>query len=301
MNKTMKIFIGILLVCVVGAIAYVNSPVYEQYKAEREKYRYWNELIDKNPKPWNVSEEEFIAKNKEGYCWRDKTYYSEKELKDKAMVSLTGKMLVLNELYKKGEVIHPLQEEVIAETASFCKSSKTDCRVWFVPRNYSERDLIALYEKNKERIYQPEFIHEFNPKEVKRPEDLATYLQEFGSEGYVLLDQQYYPSVYGADCCSIIKNFTLADMGESEYKGLQEGADYLSIGWSELPENHMEYGVGNYYLHTNNFEYNVITIDGVTNFELRDYEYVYFLNNCGDVLYKPYYLHSKYLDREYQK
>ena len=68
MNKTMKIFTGMLLVCVVGIIVYFYSSVYEQQKAEKEKYRYWDEVVEKNPKPKNISQEDFIAKNKEGYC-----------------------------------------------------------------------------------------------------------------------------------------------------------------------------------------------------------------------------------------
>ena len=187
-------------------------------------------MVAKNPKPDNVSQEEFIAKNNRGYCWRDEKYYTEEELKENAMVSLAGKMLTQIDLYKKGRVVHPLQEEVIAETASFCKTSETRCRVWFIPQNYSEDDLITLYEKNKERIEHDEFIYEFNPKEVKQPEELAYYLQEFGSKGYMLLDQQYYPAVLGADCCSIIKNFKLEDIdGDSKYKGLHMAGDFLSI------------------------------------------------------------------------
>ena len=206
-----------LSLLVYGAFFYFSDIVNSRDDEKRDEYYYWHELVAKNPKPDNISQEEFIAKNNEGYCWRDKTYYSEKELKDKAMVSLVGKMLTQIDLYKKGRVVHPLQEEVIAETASFCKTSETRCRVWFIPQNYSEDDLITLYEKNKERIEHDEFIYEFNPKEVKQPEELAYYLQEFGSKGYMLLDQQYYPAVLGADCCSIIKNFKLEDIdGDSK-------------------------------------------------------------------------------------
>ena len=80
---------------------------------ENEKYRYWDELVAKNPKPDNVSQEEFIAKNNRGYCWRDEKYYTEEELKENAMVSLSEKMLLIIDLFRNGKVIDPLQEELI--------------------------------------------------------------------------------------------------------------------------------------------------------------------------------------------
>ncbi len=129
MNKTMKILIGVLLVCVVGIIVYFYSSVYEQQKAEKEKYRYWDEVVEKNPKPENVSEEEFIAKNKAGYCWRDKKYYSAEELKHKAMVSLTERMLTVVDLFKQDKAMNTVQLEVHAETAANCKRFKNSCGV----------------------------------------------------------------------------------------------------------------------------------------------------------------------------
>ena len=105
MNKAVKIFTGVLLLCATGLIAYYNFPVYEQHKTEKEKYHYWNELVAKNPKPENVSEEEFIAKNKAGFCWRDNKYYSEKELKNKAMVHFSKTFLHYIQLAKDEKLV----------------------------------------------------------------------------------------------------------------------------------------------------------------------------------------------------
>ena len=93
---------------------------------EKSPYYFWNELMRKNPKPFNVSQEEFEAKNRAGYCWRDKKYYSKEELWYKAMKSLTGRMIYENKFYWDNEVIdaggHP------RPTAADCRRSQ-GCRV----------------------------------------------------------------------------------------------------------------------------------------------------------------------------
>ena len=89
MKRKNIFFSMILLILLAGVVSYF----YLYDKKEVDNYRYWNELVAKNPKPENVSEEEFIAKNKAGFCWRDKKYYSEKELKDKAMVHFSKTFL----------------------------------------------------------------------------------------------------------------------------------------------------------------------------------------------------------------
>lgn len=91
----------------------------------------------------------FFEKNQKGYCWRDNKYYSEEELKSKAMISLAERMLTLIELYRKGKVIDPLQQEVIGNTSYFCKVKEFNCGVFFIPKNYSEKYLVELYNKNK--------------------------------------------------------------------------------------------------------------------------------------------------------
>ena len=97
---------------------------------EKSPYYFWNELMRKNPKPFNVSQEEFEAKNRAGYCWRDKKYYSKEELWHKAMKSLTGRMIYENKLYWDNEVIDAGGDP--RPTAADCSRFR-GCRVLKIP------------------------------------------------------------------------------------------------------------------------------------------------------------------------
>ncbi|WP_037586509.1 hypothetical protein [Stenoxybacter acetivorans] len=67
-----------------------------------KSYRYWYQLMDKNPKPWNVSFKEFSRKNREGYCWVDRKTYTKEELKEKAIVSYVEMELLKMKSLKEG-------------------------------------------------------------------------------------------------------------------------------------------------------------------------------------------------------
>lgn len=306
----MGIFTGVLLSCVVGIIAYFYSPIYEKQKREEERYRYWNELVAKNPKPANVSKEEFIAKNKEGYCWRDKKYYSVEELKHNAMVSLTERMLTVVDLFKQGKAMNTMQLEVIAETATNCKRYKNSCGVWASSEDYNGDELRNFLIKNIAEVtsgiktnLDEALLDKLKFKEIKSSSELNDYLNQEGDSNFVLFKNDYDSDVFlGSDCCSILtrEQFNAVDLW---FKSLMM-QDVLSLSHSvplgfEITDYVIgdDYSVGNYYLLTKYFDYSLIPEyvynnnkqEKYTNIEFEDVREIYFLNNCGDVLFIPYY------------
>ena len=295
MNKTMKILIGVLLVCVVGIVTYFYFPAYEEQK--KEKYRYWNELVAKNPKPENVSEEEFIAKNKAGYCWRDKKYYSEKELKDKVMVHFSETFLNYIKLAKEEKLVRD-GGDIIQETAFYCKKFDTECRLWFVPTDKTNQDFKKiLLNDYRDSPHYMNFLQKLNAREIPVSETLADYMTLY--DKYALFHNGFDEQslILGTDCCSIFKE---ADVRKIS-KGIIWGADNYSEE-SEIPtdiQDVTEYGIGVYYLSVDFFSYRIEQQNYYAEREqdryrakfddMRDF---YFLSNCGEVLFKPYYAQS---------
>ncbi len=310
MNKTMKILIGVLLVCVVGIVTYFYSPAYEEQKREKEKYRYWNELVAKNPKPENVSEEEFIAKNKAGYCWRDKKYYSAEELKHKAMVSLTERMLTVVDLFKQDKAMNTVQLEVHAETAANCKRFKNSCGVWVSSENYNNDELKSFLVQNipkiksemEDNLYEI-LSDKLKMKEINSSDEFNDYLNRKDYGDFLLFQNDFsLNAVFGKNCCSILTGEQLNNTVLG-FKALIM-QDVLSLSHSvplgfEITDYIVgdDYTVGNYYLLTEYFDYSLVPKYvyennkqiKYTKVEFEDVKEIYFLNNCGDVLSIPYY------------
>ena len=297
MNKAVKIFTGVLLLCATGLIAYYNFPVYEQHKTEKEKYHYWNELVAKNPKPENVSEEEFIAKNKSGFCWRDKKYYSEKELKDKVMVHFSETFFHYIKLAKEEKLVRD-GGDIVQESAYYCKKSDTGCRLWFVPTTKTNQDFKnILLNDHRDAPYYMEYLRGLYAREIPTSDTLADYINLYDS--YAIFHNGFEDQriILGADCCSVLKEKDIRKIP----KGIIYGAENYSDE-SEIPpsiQDVTEYGIGVYYLSVNGFYYNIAQKDYYAEREqdryqarFHDIRDFYFLSNCGELLFKPYYAQS---------
>ena len=257
---------------------------------EKSPYYFWNELMRKNPKPFNVSQEEFEAKNRIGYCWRDKKYYSKEELWHKAMKSLIGKIIYENKLYWENQIKN--MDGKFLPTYDQCTSSN-NCRVWQVPVDLTNQKL------NNYIGVQNNYLDNINEL-IKLPE-VQTFIYDsdknyinynFGLEKFILIHRrtsQDSIELYGSDCCTVFnksewqlmkkrKNYVL------EYK---ESISDTFVEESRIPpdEDVNSLGVGNYYFGIDSF-----LPKNKTNYYPIDYPYeVFYLNNCGDILYKPYF------------
>ena len=258
---------------------------------EKSPYYFWNELMRKNPKPFNVSQEEFEAKNRAGYCWRDRKYYSKEELWHKAMKSLTGRMIYENKLYWDDKVIDAGGNP--RPTAADCNRSGS-CRVWRVPSkltNQELQDFIGI-----EDDYMPKV------NKLKNTENVQNYVyasdknyvnDDFKLKDFILVHQLEngdYIELYGSDCCTILD--------KSEWSLIRQKDNYIFVSSkddmggtfvqeSKIPTNLNinSLGVGNFYLGVTSF-----TAKHKHNYRFSKYPFtVFYLNNCGDILYKPYY------------
>lgn len=258
---------------------------------DKQEYHYWHELIAKNPKPENVSQAEFIVKNKEGYCWRDRTYYSEKELKERAMVHFSETLLNHIQRAKEGKLTKN-NGGVERKSAQYCRENETECALWFAPTEETNKDFKQSLINNP--TYSPRNIitlNNFNSKQVWNPVDLAYYISS--SDSYALFHNSYpLNMIFGADCCSIA---TEADIKTTPKKTLVSTADNFSAQGEIPPDINdiTEYGVGVYYFSADYFSYNTIK-ENVNNqvkykntfYDMND---LYFLSNCGEILFKPFY------------
>ncbi|WP_370386141.1 hypothetical protein ABW387_17180 [Snodgrassella alvi] len=93
-KKTKYIVIVLSMILIIAGGFKIKKLYYE-----RPPYHFWYELLKNNSKPFYISQNEFEEKNREGYCWRDRKYYTKKELWHKAMKSLIGKIIYENKLY----------------------------------------------------------------------------------------------------------------------------------------------------------------------------------------------------------
>ncbi|PIT23345.1 hypothetical protein BGI36_01935 [Snodgrassella communis] len=126
-----------LIIMFIILMVVVGLKIREIYY-EKSPYYFWNELIRKNPKPFNVSQKEFEAKNRAGYCWRDRKYYSKEELWYKAMKSFTGRMIYENKLYWDNEVIDAGGNP--RPTAADCRRFQ-GCRVLKIPMSLINQEI----------------------------------------------------------------------------------------------------------------------------------------------------------------
>ena len=254
---------------------------------EKSPYYFWNELMRKNPKPFNVSQEEFEAKNMAGYCWRDKKYYSKEELWHKAMKSLTGRMIYENKFYWDNKVTNVDGE--FLPTADDCRRSE-GCRVWRIPINLTNQELKSFVGSGQRYRSKVDYLTKIQQSEVYIFATDQNFIEaNFTSKNFILIKRTSGSVIYGTDCCTLLtkSEWSLSkDNYKLFYAQTNEGT-FVKEARIPANTNLNEWGVGNYYLTVNGF--NPLSFEENSFYEFNR---VFILNNCGDVLYKPFY----YLD-----
>ena len=284
MNKVYKYLL------VIAALAAAGFGIYE-YTAP-DKYQYWKELIAKDPKPDGVSEQEYREKLRAGYCWRDRKFYTPAELHRKAMVSFAGRLLGVAEAYRT-DFTTTLAGD--AYTSEDCIRNKKACRVWFVPQDYTNGKWDSLFLEKKDSRDHP-LLPQYQEKEIEKTEDLEKYLTGYGSKGFTLVFRapEEEEVIFGSDCCNILnKKEAILKIKNSELVTYIEFARIFPE--NEIPKNIniMDYGVVNFYVEIKDI------IPGLRQDETKKektyqsrFSEILFMNNCGDILWQPYYIHQ---------
>ncbi|WP_143555316.1 hypothetical protein, partial [Snodgrassella alvi] len=198
-KKTKYIVIVLSMILIIAGGFKIKKLYYE-----RPPYHFWYELLKKNSKPFYISQNEFEEKNREGYCWRDRKYYTKKELWHKAMKSLIGKIIYENKLYWENRTKN--MDGKFLPTYGQCTSSN-NCRVWQVPIDLTNQKL------NNYIGVQNNYLDNIN-KLIKLPE-VQTFIYDsdknyinynFGLEKFILIHRrtsQDSIELYGSDCCTV--------------------------------------------------------------------------------------------------
>ncbi|WP_037587334.1 hypothetical protein [Stenoxybacter acetivorans] len=284
-------------------------------------YQYWYQLMDKNPKPWNVSFEEFSRRNREGYCWADKKTYTKEELKEKAIISYIKMELLkikslregwiesvggyyeersyLGKLFFRGEDCRRFRCEILMlnyllvnRSPVFEKAQKLIQENAQKNTKINQEVLFDLYDKNS--YYLLTELDKMNSIEIKDDYDFLSYNKKYndliivGREG----DNKRLSLMFST-YSSVISNQDKA-IDQRELKSVMNR--YFPS--SSIPKNiniH-DYGVGVYY-----FFPNKIYLDEEDTQEdsqkygkkilFRDLNnnIYYPISNCGDLLIYPVY------------
>ena len=279
---------GIYLILVLGYL-YINRADLWDRLFETNPYRFWYQVIRKNPQPSNISLQEYAARNKAGYCWRDKRFYSKDELKQKALKSLAERMIFVNQLYWNNKAIYGQGEDNDTEyyciKNNACKVIKfsvdltqeeSSNKLYEGIKNSSWEDLINFADKNSLRVYVS-------------TSDKAFINDEFDTKNFFLISKDAhggYDPLYSSEQAIILNKVEWLVLRKKYY----EVNNNYSLPSQSIDLN--SWGVGNYYLGVSDISYGSKSVLFLP-IEKLYADKIYILNNCGDILYLPYYYKKK--------
>ena len=284
MKKTNRnlIFIvaGLMLTILLGYAFY--------YKVYIKPYIYWYQLMEKDPRPLNIPIEDYQLKNKQGFCWREQKYYSKSELQQKAMLSFVEDVLLAKlKFYRTGKVLdandHPFGNDYVRG----CKENDINCRLWLIPKKYKTEEVVGLIKLNR-KIYR-EILSTNNKYEINSASDFSKIKFNNTENSSILMSVQIGAAdLYPSNCCAI-KTYQEV-LSSVEENNLATGGSSNNPYEAFIPPeiNIQEHGVGNYFLQTTMINHNVDS-QYDSYYYTQKPTYTYFLNNCGDVLFKPFY------------
>ncbi|WP_156956524.1 hypothetical protein [Stenoxybacter acetivorans] len=288
-------------------------------------YRYWYQFVDKNPKPWNVSFEEFSRRNREGYCWADKKTYTKEELKEKAIVSYIKMELLKMKSLREGWIREAGggYEERSYLSRFFFKSNcgKFQCKVLMIsPLSINRSSVFEkaqklmqesvqknteinqeasfnLYDKNRDYLLSE--LHKVNSIEIKDNHDFLSHIKNHNDLIVAGIEKSNKNLFLMFSAYSLI--ISSQDKGINQGKFSSTMDEYFPD--LSIPKNidiH-NYGVGLYYfspkkinLHEKYEQEDPQKYGKKILFRNLDNNIYYPINNCGDLLVKPvYFLESR--------
>ena len=288
---------GIYLILVLGYL-YINRADLWDRLFETNPYRFWYQVIRKNPQPSDVSFQEYAARNKVGYCWRDKRFYSKNELKQKALKSLAEWMIFENQLYWNNKAIYGQGGDI--DTEYFCIKNKACKVIKFSVDLTQEESSNMLYEGIINGSWE-ELINLADKNSLRQyvsTSDKAFINDEFDTKNFFLISKNVYESydpVFSSEQAIILnkdewlalrKKYTEINSSSIDLESEYEGKYNYSLPSQSIDLN--SWGVGNYYLGVSDISYGSKSVLFLPIEKLYPDKF-YILNNCGDILYLPHY------------
>lgn len=245
---------------------------------------YWEYMINQDPKPKHISEEGYFLGNQKGMCWRDNKIYSKDELYIQAIKGFTQVLLREIELERNEKVPNymSINGDYHHGTAAYCKNNSFGCKLWLIDNGLSFNQIKSIWNKlfsTKEKMYQ--FI---SSKSHSLIEDNA-FLSERKLNRPMLVHTSFFSDeIYPSDCCEIINKKAFQTIKNKKIIKESYNKTLNNQFKAILPDVLLEqYGVGHFY-----FVVKSIKVSHVNEYFQEDY-HIYFINNCGDILVKPYF------------
>ncbi|WP_037587330.1 hypothetical protein [Stenoxybacter acetivorans] len=259
--------------------------------------------MDKNPKPKNISFEEFSRKNRAGFCWKDHKTYTQEELRKKAILSYLESQLKMKQMAVKGKR-YSNRKNYFGYSIKDC-DDKWGCRIFLINKQLVDKPNGMNTEKNitnRDDLNKIEIIKilnkNLNTNQLKPTEitlQNLLYIQDVSSNStsndYIIIDTDvgFNYSVY-----TFQEDFSVLSKAQFEVISRKKPnkwdfdvGDGIFSRVSYIPSeiNINDYGVGNYYFYIKSFGF------GENRNESKIEEW-FFIDNCGNLLHRPYYRSS---------
>lgn len=275
--KKILLIIYLVMVVVGGIFLYFKRPF-------NSELVYWDYMISQDPKPKDISETEYFLGNQKGICWRNNKIHSKQELNIHSMRSLVDILLKEIELERNGHVPNAVstQFSYYHGTDSYCKKNQFNCKLWLIKYNLSFNNAKLYWHdlfKTTDKVHQ--FISSKNSFLIS---DISL-LENSLNKSIFIRTSFFGDEVYPSDCCKVIdkKEFDLIRNKKIIFESHDKTLNNQFKG--KLPYSELkQYGIGDFY-----FMVKTIKFSHIKNVELYESNHIYFINNCGDLLIKPYF------------
>lgn len=283
---------------IIGIFITAGFLLYRDYhKKYIAPYRFWNELLAKNPIPFLVSQKEFEEKNKQGYCWRDRKYYDKDELLAKAKASFIELLQADAVELRKGRILSAAKDfddpdnYEYLDTDGNCKRSEGNCRVHVLSKETKFSDFIQE-NKNSPNFLLKE-ISQYQYSSITASDKYVKTILKSNNKNYTIFPITYgYGVLFPSDCCKILDG---KDFIKNKNSHLFSGG-YLSFGFISwmYPGSYFiptekklsAKGIGKYALELKSI---YIDLDFDKNYSHPYEPSIYLISNCGDILHTPTY------------
>ena len=273
-----KLSISVLLISFLVTL-YISASKLREIYFENHQNGFWYQVLRKNSQPINITFDEYATKNRIGYCWRDKKFYSKDDLKQKALKSLAGRMIFENQFYWNNKAIVGQGDPRGARY--HCKKNNA-CKVIIYPVDLKNQKPFSLTDESIKISSRKNLFNLADKNSLREyifTSDIDFINDEFDSKKFFLISKNvygYYGSLYSSEQAILLNKtewlILRRKYNEINSLGIELESKYEGKYNYSLPPQSIDldsWGVGNYYLEVNNE--------------------VYILNNCGDILYSPYY------------
>lgn len=267
-SKKHLLFVFLFIVMILGSFFFYHK------QSSNSELVYWEYMINQDPKPKHIPEEEYFLGNQKGMCWRENKVYLQDELIQKAKLQfLLNVEKELND-YKYGRILDASEKNYL-DTDVMCQKNPLNCQLYQSKLNFRKKELIVFLGKNPNLDTVLDEVKYFSVQDYIG-NSAQTYIARYNNF------QEFFP----IDCCTIQKMDNFIDFTQSK------GGKQFVLLTDKLSEFKNRETVKN--LGLNNLLFQVhffrthIDVQNTHQFHTNniydlDMYQIFILNNCGDI------------------